>query len=90
MRSFCIVCSPRLLLFVGPIGLATYWVTIPVLEVLEHVGLPTLRGTRDGWAMPTTFGLVLSSIGWAVFYFIVLLGLRAIARNVGRRAPRTI
>ena len=78
------------LLFVGPVMVATYYVTIPVLETLEHLGLPNLRGTRDGWAMPTTLGLVLSFIGWALFYFILLLSMRVLARKVSGDATRTI
>jgi hypothetical protein len=79
-----------LLLFIGPVAVATYYVTIPVLEILEHIGLSTLTGTRDGWAMPTTFGLVLSFIGWACFYFVVLFGTRAFSRRIGSDATRTI
>ena len=79
-----------LLLFVPSIGETTYWITVPVLEAFERAGLPTLRGSPEGWPLPTQFGLVFSFFGWYILYAAILFLLRAFQSLISRGPTPTI
>lgn len=64
----------------GVFSVETYFVTVGILEKIEQVGLPTLRGSESGWPVPTTFGFLLAAAGWFAFYAAVLGAVMVAAR----------
>ena len=63
----------------------TYWFTLVVLQAFEHAGLPTLRGSLDGWPVPTRTGLLVACLGWFVLYAGVIYAC-GLLRHFGQRA----
>ena len=61
--------------FLPAVGSVVYFPTIIALEALEDTGLSTLKGSPDGWPIPTTLGLVISGIAWWAICTLAILAL---------------
>jgi hypothetical protein len=86
-----LILEPIPVVCVPAVGVFVYYVTVGVLELLENAGLPTLTGSPDGWPVPTTWGLVISALGWflvcfgSLAAFFALISRRQSARAEGPR-----
>jgi hypothetical protein len=47
-----------------PAGILLYFPTVVGLEMLEDQGYKTLKGSPDGWPVPTDLGLWISGVAW--------------------------
>jgi hypothetical protein len=76
-----------------PVGLISWLPTIILLEAMESIGLPTLKGSPDGVPVPTELGLIFSAIFWWLLWLFILyfwphtLTLRSKGRSASLRAP---
>ena len=74
--------------FLPAVGSVIYFPTIIALEALEDAGLRTLKGSPDGWPIPTTLGLVISGIAWWAICTLAVLALLRFrlwrSRSIGR------
>jgi hypothetical protein len=73
------------------IGVASYFATAGVLQIFEAIGMPVLRGSPEGWPIPTGLGLTLSAVGWFLFYLGLLVAIYALTTRSTRtrgHAPR--
>ena len=74
--------------YVPMVAIGTYFGTVGSLEFLERCGLPTLTGSESGWPLPTTFGYVLSAVGWFTVYFVATCIVAAVVRYFRRAHAR--
>ena len=54
------------------VGSACYFFTLVCLQLLEAVGLPTLKGSSSGWPLPTTLGWGFAVLARLALYFAVV------------------
>ena len=59
-------------LILPPIGAVFFLMTLALLEELERKGFQTLRGSPDGWPIPTGFGWCVAALGWWVCWTTIL------------------
>ncbi len=76
-----------LCILVPPLGVWTYVYLLTILEVLEGAGLPTLKGSPDGWPVPTQVGRIIFYALWFALSAAVALAILAVSRRF-LTAPR--
>ncbi len=55
-----------------PIGSVFFLITIAFLEAFEGHGFSTLKGSPEGWPIPTELGLYFAAVVWWVVWFVIL------------------
>jgi hypothetical protein len=78
------------LMQVQRIGVQSYFGILMLLDPLEKLGLPTLKGSPDGWPVPTRFGFVVSFFVWWLLYFAISSALILLVRRLVRHAHQSV